>query len=85
MAWLNAMQYAGFTVTPIFGALISYLALNYNPNQNNYINLNEYNASSIVLSTFGMISIILLFNAFNEQNRDVTTATVILKNHFIMS
>ena len=79
MAWLNAMQYAGFTVPPIFGALISYLALNYSSSQNNYINLNEYNASSIVLSAFGMISIILLFNAFNEQKREVITATIVLK------
>ena len=65
MAMITAMQYTGFTVTPLLGALLGRIG-----SQDNSLQLlNKFNSAVYVLLLLAFIQILLLIAVFEDQNR----------------
>ena len=78
MALLTAMQYAGFTVTPLLGSLLAYIGSIYDL-EIGFIIISEYSIAAYVLAFFALILALSLVYIFSEQPRKsfVTENTVI--------
>jgi MFS transporter, ceroid-lipofuscinosis neuronal protein 7 len=68
MALLTAMQYAGFTVTPLLGSLFAYIGSTYNL-EIGFIMISEYSISAYILALFALIVVLSLVFIFSEQPR----------------
>lgn len=71
MAWLTAMQYLGFTVTPLAGAFFAYLGSTESVRQLWIFPGNNYGSAAYVLCFLAILEIIFLINYFQEQNRNI--------------
>mmetsp|Transcript_20868 Transcript_20868/g.30740 ORF Transcript_20868/g.30740 Transcript_20868/m.30740 type:complete len:510 (+) Transcript_20868:70-1599(+) len=70
MAWITAVEYAGFTVTPFIGSM--FLAIFQNGNlsvETKYFVLNEYTAPAYFMTILVLIIIFMLFKFFKDRQR----------------
>lgn len=72
MALITAVQYAGFTMTPIFGALFSFLLRGnemYDPNEFKLFRLTMYTAPAYFMSLLILINLVVLAVYFQDRRR----------------
>ena len=69
----RAVQYGGFTVTPIIGALISSYGRNHQ-NTSYSIIINQYSLPALFLASISICSIGLLMTFFTDVSREVITS-----------
>lgn len=70
IALLTAMQYAGFTVTPLLGSLFGYIGSQCQPSETGIFEINEYNFAAYFLCVLAFVEIVMLALVFDEQIRD---------------
>jgi MFS family permease len=75
MALLTAMQYAGFTVMPLLGSLLAYIASE-NILTIGFIEISEYNIAAFMLAFLAFIEAMTLVFIFKEQPRKVVVSVV---------
>jgi hypothetical protein len=63
------MQYAGFTMTPLLGALFGYIGTLCQPITTGIFELNEYNCAAYFLCLLAVLEILALAFVFEEQIR----------------
>ncbi|KAL9181284.1 hypothetical protein ACHAXT_010089 [Thalassiosira profunda] len=73
IAWLTAVQYGGFTVTPIFGALFTYL-LDGKRFQAGFFVLDQYSAAAYFMAFLCSIALFLLLTGFQARYRSKPAA-----------
>lgn len=72
MAWITAVQYSGFTMTPFFGALFSFLLEgreNYDPDEFQLFRLTMYTAPAYFMALLICINLVLLSIYFRDRQR----------------
>lgn len=72
IAWLTAVQYGGFTVTPIFGALFSYF-LEDQRYTVGFLVFDQYSAAAYFMATLCVITLLLLLTQFQARYRSKTS------------
>lgn len=68
IAWLTAVQYGGFTVTPIFGALFSYLFEDRRYIVGFFV-FDQYSAAAYFMATLCVMALFLLLTQFQARYR----------------
>mmetsp|Transcript_7362 Transcript_7362/g.16694 ORF Transcript_7362/g.16694 Transcript_7362/m.16694 type:complete len:503 (-) Transcript_7362:126-1634(-) len=68
IAWLTAVQYGGFTVTPIFGALFSYL-LEDKRYEVGFFIFDQYSAAAYFMASLCVMALFLLLTGFQARYR----------------
>jgi len=68
IAWLTAVQYGGFTVTPFFGSLFMYL-LQDRKYELGLITIDKYSAPAYFMSFLCIITFVFLITGFRERCR----------------
>jgi len=68
IAWLTAVQYGGFTVTPIFGSLFSYL-LQDNRYSVGFFVFDQYSAAAYFMAILCFLALFLLLTGFQARYR----------------
>jgi ceroid-lipofuscinosis MFS transporter 7 len=72
MAWITAVQYAGFTVTPFFGALFNHLLV-YKDYKWGIFRLNMFTAPAYFMTLVIMGTLTILLYHFQDRHRIETT------------
>mmetsp|Transcript_28172 Transcript_28172/g.59494 ORF Transcript_28172/g.59494 Transcript_28172/m.59494 type:complete len:509 (+) Transcript_28172:63-1589(+) len=73
IAWLTAVQYGGFTVTPIFGALFSYLLEDKRYNVGFFV-FDQYSAAAYFMASLCVVALFLLLTGFQARYRTKPSA-----------
>jgi len=68
LAWITAVQYAGFTVTPFFGALFNWCLRTYEV-QWGILRLNKFTAPAYFMSIVVVSTLIVLCTFFRDRQR----------------
>jgi len=66
MAFITAVQYAGFTVTPIIGAFFSSYISDNSDNEGGFV-INEFNAPALFIVVLCVVALILLHTIFHDR------------------
>jgi hypothetical protein len=64
------VQYAGFTLTPVLGALVASLGAQLSTTLWGHLPLTAYSLPAIALGLFALLCTVLLFALFVEVSRD---------------
>eukprot|EP00984_Skeletonema_dohrnii_P012893 scaffold5264_cov125-Skeletonema_dohrnii-CCMP3373.AAC.6 len=72
IALLTAVQYGGFTVTPLFGALLMY-ALQDNRYELGFIVIDQYSAAAYFMALLSAATLAVLMTKFQNRNRTKPT------------
>ena len=74
MGWITAVQYGGFTVTPIFGALFNYVFQDndYQVPFLPFIRFNKFTMPAIFMGTIVSLTLVVLLTYFRDRHRITT-------------
>lgn len=72
MAWITAVQYAGFTVTPILGAMFNWIYRAHEYSDTNWIEINMFTAPAYFMAASCIFTLVILMVYFRDRQRIAT-------------
>lgn len=82
MALITAVQYSGFTITPLLGVLFGSLGAKIN-NYNSIVAIDQFSLPAYILISLAFIQVLLLLLAFEDQNRVLGLTSQVYTNFLL--